>query len=41
MWQKAWATDQMVTAQWAADTDFAQAGPSTPTPRRPHVDPPG
>jgi hypothetical protein len=38
---KAWATDQMVTAQMAADTDFAQASPSNPTPRRPHVDPPG
>jgi hypothetical protein len=38
---KAWDTDQMVTAQLAADTDFAQAGPSTPTPCRPHVDPPG
>jgi hypothetical protein len=38
---KAWATYQTVTAQSAAGTDFAQAGPSTPTPRRPHVDPLG
>jgi hypothetical protein len=37
---KAWATDQMVVAEPESDTDLVQPGPSTPTPRRPHVDPP-
>ncbi|PNF19223.1 hypothetical protein B7P43_G08807 [Cryptotermes secundus] len=34
---KAWATGHTV----AADTVLVRPGPSTPTPRRPHVDPPG
>ncbi|PNF30291.1 hypothetical protein B7P43_G15295 [Cryptotermes secundus] len=38
---KAWATDQMVAAEPAADTGLVRPGPSTPTPRRPHVKPPG
>jgi hypothetical protein len=38
---KAWATDKMVAAETQSDTDLVRAGPSTPTPRRPHVDPPG
>ncbi|PNF28985.1 hypothetical protein B7P43_G15106 [Cryptotermes secundus] len=33
---KAWATDQTV----AADTNLVRPGPSTATPRRPHVEPP-
>ncbi|PNF18235.1 hypothetical protein B7P43_G16768 [Cryptotermes secundus] len=38
---KAWARDLMVEAEPASDTDVVRPGPSTPTPRRPHVDPPG
>jgi hypothetical protein len=38
---KAWATDRMVVAEPESDTDLVQLGPSTPNPRRPHVDPPG
>ncbi|PNF33715.1 hypothetical protein B7P43_G11435 [Cryptotermes secundus] len=38
---KAWATYQMVAAEQESDTDLVAPGPSTPTPRRPHVDPLG
>jgi hypothetical protein len=38
---KAWATDEAVASEPAADTDLVQPGPSNPTPRRPHFDPPG
>jgi hypothetical protein len=38
---KAWATDKMEVAETESDTDLVRLGPSTPTPRRPHVDPPG
>jgi hypothetical protein len=34
---KIWATDQMVAAKCVS----VRLGPSTPTPRRPHVDTPG
>ncbi|PNF13918.1 hypothetical protein B7P43_G09860 [Cryptotermes secundus] len=38
---KAWATDHTVAAELAADTVLVRPGKSTPTPRRPHFDPPG
>ncbi|PNF16035.1 hypothetical protein B7P43_G04623 [Cryptotermes secundus] len=38
---KVQATDQTVAAERESDTDLVRPGPSTPTPRRPHADPPG
>jgi hypothetical protein len=38
---KAWAEDKMEAAESQSDTDYMRPGPSTPTPRRPHVDPTG
>jgi hypothetical protein len=38
---KAWATDVMHTTQTQSDTDSMRPWPSTHTPHRPHVDPPG
>ncbi|PNF19293.1 hypothetical protein B7P43_G07517 [Cryptotermes secundus] len=38
---KAWATVQMVAAEPGSHKDLVQPGPSTPTPQKPHVDPPG
>jgi hypothetical protein len=38
---KAWSTEQMEAAQAESDTGLVRPGPSTPTPRRPHVDPLG
>jgi hypothetical protein len=38
---KAWSTDQMAAADLESDTDLVRLGPSTATPRKPHVDPPG
>jgi hypothetical protein len=38
---KAWSTEPMEAAQAESDTDLVRPGLSTPTPCRPHVDPPG
>jgi hypothetical protein len=38
---KAWSTDQMAVADPESDTGLVRPGPSTATPCRPHVDPPG
>jgi hypothetical protein len=38
---KAWSIDQMAAADPESDTDIMCPGPSTATPHRPHVDPPG
>jgi hypothetical protein len=38
---KAWSTDQMAVADPKSDTDLVRPGPSTATPRRPHLDPVG
>jgi hypothetical protein len=38
---EAWAKDQKVVAEPKSDTDLLGKGLTTPTPRRPHVDPLG
>jgi hypothetical protein len=38
---KAWATDEMEAAEPESDTSLVQPGPSTPSPCKSCVDPPG
>jgi hypothetical protein len=38
---KAWSKDQMAVADPESDRDLVRPGPSTVTPHKPHVDPPG